>query len=460
MAGSVASVADNPGPDVPPQRGTDVDRRFYEAPERLPDRAGPGPLRGRRSPSSDASVAPFRVFRSAYLMTPLPLPTTLQAPNGSFSPPGDEIAMAPPQQGAASLWPEQTRPSGFHSSFGPSVLGPEPAPAPVRSGDGSAFDVCHVGVVLRAVLLVQGVVALGVMYLVDGPEAGLALFARGSLGALWGVLVWLVLGCLGKRWLSRLSVPGQWAAAVGLGAGSAALASSLLWFTGLTDSVSAPVALAPVASGAAIAAALFYWLRLRAQAQAPADANARLAELQSRIRPHFLFNTLNTAVTLVRVDPARAEAVLEDLAQLFRVALSEPGESVSLADEIELARRYLAIEQLRFGNRLRVTWDLDAEGERARVPPLLLQPLVENAVRHGIEPVRGRGQLRVRTRVQRGSVVIDIVNPVGERPAVPGNGIALRNVRERLRLMHDVAAQFDARREGDVFRVQVVVPLA
>src|SRR5436309_14918536 len=100
-----------------------------------------------------------------------------------------------------------------------------------------------------------------------------------------------------------------------------------------------------------MAAVIFRWLRLRAQARLPADTTARLAELQSRIRPHFLFNTLNTALSLVRLDPQRAEDVLEDLAELFRVALTVSGESVSLREEVELAQRDLAIEQIGFGER-------------------------------------------------------------------------------------------------------------
>jgi two-component system sensor histidine kinase AlgZ len=217
--------------------------------------------------------------------------------------------------------------------------------------------------------------------------------------------------------------------------------------------------LAPALAGAGLAALVFQWLRLRAQALLPADTTARLAELQSRIRPHFLFNTLNTALALVRHDPTRAEELLEDLAELFRVAISENPESVSLAEEVELAQRYLAIEQVRFGGRLQVSWELDPDAGHARVPPLLLQPLVENAVRHGIEPSASGGTIRVRTRVKLGRALISIVNSVPAALSQPGNGIALRNVRERLRLMHDVAAQFDTKREADLFRVQIVVPL-
>jgi two-component system sensor histidine kinase AlgZ len=183
--------------------------------------------------------------------------------------------------------------------------------------------------------------------------------------------------------------------------------------------------------------------------------------LQARIRPHFLFNTLNTAIALVRVDPARAEAVLEDLSELFRAALVDGGTqaTTTLEQEVALARRYLAIEQLRFGERLQVRWDLDPSGNQARVPPLLLQPLVENAVRHGVEPAAAGGTIRVRTRVRRGQVEIAVVNTVPTEASTPGHGIALMNVRERLRLMHDVTADFRAGRDGSLYRVRILVPL-
>jgi LytS/YehU family sensor histidine kinase len=143
----------------------------------------------------------------------------------------------------------------------------------------------------------------------------------------------------------------------------------------------------------------------------PADTTARLAELQSRIRPHFLFNTLNTAITLVRLDPARAENVLEDLAELFRVALTDSGESVSWPKRVALAQalprdRADALRQ----DRLQVSWELDDDAGAARVPPLLLQPLVENAVRHGVEPAADGGVIRMRTRVKRAHAVVSIVN--------------------------------------------------
>jgi two-component system sensor histidine kinase AlgZ len=336
------------------------------------------------------------------------------------------------------------------------ALGPADASrAPVSR---SVFDVCHVGVLLRALLFVHAVVAVGVMFLSASPAAWLVGVAVGSSIALPGVLIWLLVACGLKRMLGALPVPGQWTAALVLGAASGAVAARLPWLLG-GDLPGAPGWLAPAVAGAAMAAALFLWLRQRERASLPAEATARLAELQSRIRPHFLFNTLNTALALVRLDPARAERVLEDLAELFRVAISDSAESVTLAEEVTLAQRYLAIEQIRFGGRLQVHWELDAGAGAARVPPLLLQPLVENAVRHGVEPAGEGGVIRVRTRARHGRALVSIVNSVPAAASRPGNGMALRNVRERLRLMHDVSAQFETRREAGVFRVQIVVPL-
>lgn len=325
---------------------------------------------------------------------------------------------------------------------------------------------CHVGVVSRALLFVHGVVAVGTAFTATGPGAWAQLFALGSVVALPGVLLWLIVACLLKKPLARVSAKAQWAAALLLGGVCGAAGWAQLWLSGFTvlqlDAASAAGLgswVAPVLAGAAMAGVIFQWLRLRAQTQLPADTTARLAELQSRIRPHFLFNTLNTAIALARVDPARTEDLLEDLAELFRVALSDTGASVSLNEEVELARRYLAIEQIRFGSRLTLNWELDEAAGEARVPPLLLQPLVENAVRHGVEPSDSGGSIRVRTRVRRGQAVISIANTVPLGQHRPGNGMALGNVRERLRLMHDVSAQFDAQLDGGIYRVSIVVPL-
>jgi two-component system sensor histidine kinase AlgZ len=270
--------------------------------------------------------------------------------------------------------------------------------------------------------------------------------------------LWLAAVCALQRWLVRLKPSRRGSIVTLLGALTTLCAwAPLVWLQLAEPAPTRLVALPLV--GAALAALGWAWLEARARSQRPADATARLAELQSRIRPHFLFNALNTALALVQVDPPRAERVLEDLAELFRVALAEQNAAVTLADEIDLARRYLAIEQIRFGKRLQLSWELDDAAGEALVPPLMLQPLVENAVRHGIEPAQAGGVIRVHTRVRLAQAVIQIDNTLSGMPSQPGNGMALVNVRERLRLMHDVAATFSVKSDAGWFRVQIVVPL-
>lgn len=350
---------------------------------------------------------------------------------------------------------DEGRATGFLNSVLDTLMPAMPAAPPAPA---SVFDVCHIGVVLRALLFVLAALAIGQMFAADGWQSWLLGLAASVGVALQGVLLWLLAACALKRPLGRLPLPAQWVAALGLGAACGALGS--LWLGVINVAPIGPLrAFAPLAAGMGFAAVIFLWLQMRAKALLPADTTARLAELQSRIRPHFLFNTLNTALALVQVDPGRAEEVLEDLAELFRVAISENAQAVTLADEVALAQRYLAIEQIRFGSRLQVHWELEPAAGAARVPPLLLQPLVENAVRHGIEPADDGGVIRVRTAVRGRNAILLIVNSVPARASKGGHGIALANVRERLHLMHDVEAHFDARLADDLFRVQVVVPL-
>jgi two-component system sensor histidine kinase AlgZ len=338
------------------------------------------------------------------------------------------------------------------SSFDSTVIAP-PSAAP-----GRAFNLCHPGLALRAVLLVQGGLALAALAIAVSFADALAKMGVALGAGLIGTLLWLGAVCAAQTVLLRLEPVRRGVLVVLLGAGAASLGwLPLLWVEAVTPEMPRMAAVPLI--GAALGALASAWLEARAKSQRPADASARLAELQSRIRPHFLFNALNTAVALVQVDPARAELVLEDLAELFRVVLDDASTAVPLADEIELARKYLAIEQIRFGDRLRLEWELDPAAGRALVPPLVLQPLVENAVRHGVEPASGGGTIRVRTRTRLGQVVVRIDNTLPATPSRPGHGMALANVRERLHLLHDVAALFDAKGDGERFRVRIVVPL-
>jgi two-component system sensor histidine kinase AlgZ len=215
---------------------------------------------------------------------------------------------------------------------------------------------------------------------------------------------------------------------------------------------------ASASAGALLSAVLVAALVLRSKGQMPAETTARLTELQARIRPHFLFNSLNSAIALVREDPARAESLLEDLSELFRHVLVSQNESATLAEEILVARRYLAIEQVRFGERLQVEWSLDPRAGSARVPALFLQPLVENAVKHGVEPSPTGAEVKVTTQRRGSVVVIKVTNTVPAGQGKPGNGLAQDNVRDRLRLLHDVQAQFQTALIDGRYQVRMEVP--
>ncbi len=346
------------------------------------------------------------------------------------------------------------------SSFGESTMlggvsqpGDELVRLPARV---NVFDACNVGVVLRAVLFVEAVVGVGSMFGAARFVDWLLRFSLLTGGVLPATLAWLIVACVLKAYLARLGTPAQWLAGMALGALAGLYGCGLLAMMGLLEP--APW-WASGAAGVLLSSVLVAGLAWRAKARTPAATAARLAELQSRIRPHFLFNTLNSAIALVRAEPAKAEAVLEDLSELFRHALADATESVTLGQEIALAQRYLAIEQIRFGERLQVQWSLDPDANAAKLPPLLLQPLVENAVRHGVEPSAVGAQVKIST-VRRGSmVVLKVTNStpagVGER----GHGLALANVRERLALLHDVQAQFKTVFRDGMFQVRLEIPL-
>ncbi len=317
------------------------------------------------------------------------------------------------------------------------------------------FDACHLGVILRAVLFVETVMSVGAMFGAAGAVDWLLRVSLLSGAALPATLAWLIVACTLKKLLARFNATAQQVFGVVLGALAGLYGCALLALVGFVGTMPW---VASAFAGALLSAALVAALVLRAKGRMPADTAARLSELQARIRPHFLFNTLNSAIALVRADPARAEAILEDLSDLFRHALVDPGESVTVAEEGALARRYLDIEQVRFGDRLQVEWALDPSAGSARVPPLVLQPLVENAVKHGVEPSAGGAQVKVSTQRRGGTVVIKVTNTVPSGQGRPGHGVAQDNVRDRLRLLHDVQGQFQTVLKDGIYQVRMEVP--
>lgn len=211
---------------------------------------------------------------------------------------------------------------------------------------------------------------------------------------------------------------------------------------------------------ALIAAALLRYLfvlelwRERVQAASKAQVDA----LQARIRPHFLFNSMNTIASLIRTRPAEAERTVEDLADLFRAALGAGDAHGTLGEELDLIERYLQIEHLRLGERLRVAMDVAALPRDFLMPRLLLQPLIENAIYHGIQPRADGGLLSMRGQAIDGGIEIVITNPLPHDATSPRNGVALANVRARIEYHFGARGQLLIKPELEEFIVTLRLP--
>lgn len=211
----------------------------------------------------------------------------------------------------------------------------------------------------------------------------------------------------------------------------------------------------------AMCSLLLMYFRLRARVLSYALEDARLQVLRARIRPHFLYNTLNAVLGILRTQPKRAETALEDMADLFRMAMADERDLVPLHSEINLCKQYLALEKLRMGDRLAVNWQFQDMPEDAKIPALLLQPLLENAVYHGIEPLVEGGRIDVLLRRERGILIIKVDNPCpkpGDTQPHIGNKIALQNIRERLALLFDAEASYQVTAGRDYYRVEISLP--
>jgi two-component system sensor histidine kinase AlgZ len=200
----------------------------------------------------------------------------------------------------------------------------------------------------------------------------------------------------------------------------------------------------------------------RAEVEGKNQQEARMQALQSRIRPHFLFNALNSVASLTRSDPARAEAVLHDLADLFRVLLADARKLVPISAEREISRQYLEIEKLRLGERLQIKWNIGNIPRSAQIPALTLQPLLENAIYHGIEPRFAGGAIRIEMWAEGEALNIMISNPmpdVRKNVHSKGNKIAQDNTRQRLATQFGDKASMQAFEEGDQYHVKIRMPI-
>lgn len=317
-------------------------------------------------------------------------------------------------------------------------------------------DFTNIGTWLRTVLVTVGGSLVATVLRTESWSGVPEEFSIVSLHVQPPTVASLALLALLSRWLPRLPYRTAALAAIALAAGTTAITGWLLE-TG-TGVEAGPwdrrAFLALVTAGAT----LFYF-HLRGRALSPALTEARLQALQARIRPHFLFNSINAVLSLVRTQPRRAEAALEDMADLFRVLMADNRDLTTLEDEVALCRQYLDLEQLRLGERLRVEWHVENMPRDALVPPLVLQPLIENAVYHGIEPAPEPGTIVINIFQTRGEVHIALKNPIhpgGSHQS--GNRMAVGNIRERLALHFDEEGRLETQVTESQYQVRIRIP--
>jgi two-component system, LytTR family, sensor histidine kinase AlgZ len=344
-----------------------------------------------------------------------------------------------------------SQPSAHSSASQPAA----PMPALVRGNRIPNF--CNLGIMLRLVVLVNVLCIAAVVARADQMAEIWRQFLVISAIAQPAIICSLLAACGLRRLLARLP---YLLALVLIVAMEAAIATVLWWWLGAVMLLDQPVS--PWQYGfffAFATAVVLMYFDLRARALSPALTEARLQALQARIRPHFLFNSMNAVLSLIRQEPRRAERMLEDMSELFRVLMADNRKLTPLADEIALCRRYLEIEQIRLGERLMVTWHVESVPTDALVPPLILQPLIENAVYHGIEPRNQPGELVIDVTSNRDRVVIRLTNPFQAGSShVSGNRMAIANIKERLQLHFDAEASLKAEVKRDSYVVTITIP--
>ena len=282
---------------------------------------------------------------------------------------------------------------------------------------------------------------------------------------------WLALFCASgvcviSGWTNRLSARGAWIgcwlAVVLLAAAFSKAAWLMAGYTGinLVDGQGVFILKSSLSVGL-VAVVFFRYLLIRRKwrSEVLAQSEARVQALQARIRPHFLFNSLNTIASLIPADPVNAEAATLDLADIFRGSMREADRLISLGDELRLARQYLDMEKRRLGDRLQIDWGVEELPEGASVLPLMLQPLLENAVGHGVQSNPEGGKIVVYGRAQGDQVVVTIRNPAAAAEYVSGgHGMAMENIRERLQLAFGSKASLQTSQDSGNFYTILSVP--
>ena len=299
--------------------------------------------------------------------------------------------------------------------------------------------------------------------------------ATTSFFLLWTALLAAGLLCLARRLLEKATGTVVTAVSLALIMLATLLVSEAAWWLGsYLRELTMAVALFPrehnallvrnlgIAAIVGIVMLRYFYVTHQWQRNVEMEARSRIHALQARIRPHFLFNSMNTIAALTRSNPAQAEEAVEDLSDLFRVSLRDARQQIPLKEELEIARVYQRIEQLRLGERLTVRWEVSALPMRVLVPSLLVQPLLENAIYHGIEPLPEGGTVVVTGNKNGKMLEISVSNPLAndhrdsERP---GNQLALDNIRQRLELAYPGEASVDVDHSANEYRITLRFPV-
>ncbi|WP_019528434.1 sensor histidine kinase [Dasania marina] len=330
-------------------------------------------------------------------------------------------------------------------------------------------DLCQVKAVLFLVLVAE---LLAIVLALD--NSGVRYFdwqgfALKSLFCQWVFLASAACLCQLRPCLSRL--PLAWGAAcsylliVGLAAllallGQWLMAGGVLGGAWLPDGdqLLKTTLIAAVLAGIALR---YFYLAQQLQQRQQAELQARIQALQSRIRPHFLFNSMNIIASLIAVKPQAAERAVEDLSALFRASLSDSTAATTLGDEIELCRSYARIEKNRLAERLQLQWQLDEVPMSLAMPSLVLQPLLENAIYHGIQNLAAGGTVTVAASYAQGQLTVTISNPFNtERAHTHGNKIALPNIEHRLKALFGEQASLLSEQVDGRYTVRLSYPVS
>ncbi|HKK55027.1 sensor histidine kinase [Marinobacter sp.] len=334
----------------------------------------------------------------------------------------------------------------------------------LRGDDFYIPDLCRVRAVFM--LVVTGELLALVLAVVQADERWIDwnYFGLLSLFVQWTLLTSAAAICLLRRWLGRRSVAMATIIVVAI------VMLDVLAFSLFADSVIKPSQAEPPWQGVAknlllallitLMVLRYFYLQFQWQQQQEAEMQARLTALQARIHPHFLFNSMNTIASLISVNPERAEDAVLDLSELFRASLRAEDRLIPLSSELDLCRRYLAIEQLRLGERLALDWQIGERLEQQAIPPLTLQPLIENAIYHGIQPRPEGGTVRIEAYRKGSSVYLMVQNP---RPAIDqrthaGNRMALANIQSRLQALFGEPAVLKHSQQNEIYTVTMRLP--